>query len=249
MSRVSVLEVCLALLFCSVSLLASTAEDLEKATKKERTVFLLVTDVNAAKNAEARTMVQAVCKQVNKSVLIELDRNDTANSALVAQYRLAGAPVPLVMIIAGNGAIAGGIPVSNTTIEQLVSMVPTDKKAEVLKAVQAGQSVMITATSKHLPKEEAMSSACAAACSQLQGKCSAIKIDLEDKDELPFLNELKINPATAEPVTVVINAQGQMAGSFQGAVEVGTLVQAATKKVGGCCSGGSSSSSCGPKKK
>ena len=84
-----------------------------------------------------------------------------------------------------------------------------------------------------MPKETSVSSACAAACGQMQGKCTSIKINLDEDDELPFLNELKINPQSKEPVTVVINAQGQVTGSFAGAVEVGNLVQAATKKAGG----------------
>jgi hypothetical protein len=242
--------ICMLVALTSTQLLAITAEELEKAASKGKTVFMLVTEPNAGGIEQAREMVNASSKQVKKSTVIQLDRADAANSALVVKYRLTGAPLPLIMVLAGNGAIAGGIPAANTTVEQLVKWVPTAKKAEVLKAVQDGQSVLITAASKGMLKETSVSSACAAACGQMQGKCTSIKINLDDDDELPFLNELKINPQSREPVTVVINAQGQVTGSFAGGVEVGNLVQAATKKAGGCCpSGGASSSSCGPTKK
>jgi hypothetical protein len=240
--------ICMLVAFTSTQLFATTAAELEKATDKGKTVFLLVFEPNTQGLEPAREIVNTASKQVKKSTIIELNRADAANEALVGKYRLAGAPIPLIMVLAGNGAIAGGLPAANLSSEQLVKMVPTAKKSEVLKAVQDGQSVLITAAGKKMPKETSMSSACAAACGQMQGKCTSIKIDLDDDDELPFLNELKINPQSKEPVTVVINAQGQVTGSFSGAVEVGSLVQAANKKAGGCCGGGSSSS-CGPTKK
>jgi hypothetical protein len=240
--------ICMLVALTSTQLFATTTDELAKATDKGKTVFLLVFEPNAQGIEPAREIVNAASSQVKKSTVIQLDRADATNSALVAKYRLAGAPLPLIMVLAGNGAIAGGIPAANTTTEQVVKFVPTAKKAEVLKAVQEGQSVLITAASKKMPKETNVSSACAAACGQMQGKCTSIKINLDDDDELPFLNELKISPQSVEPVTVVINAQGQVTGSFAGAVEVSNLVQAATKKAGGCCGGGSSSS-CSPKKK
>ncbi len=240
--------ICMFVALTSTQLLATTAEELEQAASKGKTVFLLVTEPTVSGTEAAREMARTAGEQVRKSTVIELNRVDQANATLVTKYRLTAAPVPLILVIARNGAIAGGLPAASVTSEQLVKMVPTAKKAEVLKAVQDGQSVLITAASKKMPKETSMSSACAAACSQMQGKCTSISINLDDDDELPFLNELKINPQSKEPVTVVVNAQGQVTGSFAGAVEVGNLVQAATKKAGGCCGGGSSSS-CSPKKK
>ena len=249
MRFIRLLGMCLLIALASVQLLAATADELDKAISKEKTVFLLVTEPTVSGTDAARELARTASKQVKNTTVIELNRVDQANADLVAKYRLTAAPVPLILVIAHNGAIAGGLPASSLTAEQLVKMVPTAKKAEVLKAVQDGQSVLITAASKKMPKETSMSSACAAACGQMQGKCTSIKININDEDELPFLNELKINPQSTDPVTVVINAQGQVTGSFAGGVEVGNLVQAATKKAGGCCPGGSSSSSCGPTKK
>lgn len=229
---------------------ATTTDELKQAQDKKKTVFLLVTEPNAAKVDEAREMIKAATKQAKKSTVIELDRADNANTDLVNQYRLAGVPLPLILVIASNGAIAGGLPAEKASAEELAQMVPTPKKAEVLKAVQSGQAVFVTASQKKMASEAKAIGSCAAACAQMQGKSQNIQINLEDKSELPFLTELKIDPLSPEPVTVVINAQGQVAGSFQGAVEVSNLVQAATKKAGGCCPpGGASSSSCGPTKK
>ena len=250
MLKQTILGAALSLVMLSASLSASTADDLQRAARKGKPVFLLVTDAATPGGESAREMIKAAMKQVKKSTLIELNRTEPANSPLVAEYRLAGAPAPLILVLAANGAIAGGIPAEKATPEQLVKMIPTMKKGEVLKAVQAGQAVLITASQKKMVREATVMNSCAAACGQMQGKCVSVIINLEDESELPFLNELKINPQAAEPVTVVINAQGQVTSSFQGAVEVTNLVQAANKKVGGCCPGGNtSSSSCAPAKK
>lgn len=233
----------------TAALYATTSDDLKSAADKSKTVFLLVTEPNVAGVDQAKDLIKDAMKEVKKAKMVELDRADNANTDLVSQYRLSGAPLPLILVLASNGAIAGGMPAGQATVDQLVKMVPTPKKAEVLKAVATGQAVFITASQKKMASEAKAMGACAAACSQMQGKSLTVQINMDDKSELAFLNELKIDPNSAEPVTVVINAQGQVTGSFQGAVDTGNLIQAATKKAGGCCPGGSSSSSCGPTKK
>ncbi|MDD4051554.1 MAG: hypothetical protein PHR28_06620 [candidate division Zixibacteria bacterium] len=119
-----------------------------------------------------------------------------------------------------------------------------------MKALQAGKAVFVTASRKGMAAESGVMSACAAACGQMAGKSAAVQIDLDDPAEVAFIQELKLKPEAAQPTTVVINTQGQITGAFNGPVEVGNLVQAATKKAGGCCPGGAASSAgCGPTKK
>ena len=73
---------------------------------------------------------------------------------------------------------------------------------------------------------------------------------MDDDKELPFLTQLKVDPASKEAVTLVFNKSGQLSGSYTGALQVADLVQATTKKVGGCCPPGiNSSKSCAPPKR
>jgi hypothetical protein len=62
---------------------------------------------------------------------------------------------------------------------------------------------------------------------------------------------MKVNLASTEPVTLVINPQGQITGTYTGAADVNALVQAATMKVGGCCpkTVTNPNASCAPPKK
>ena len=242
----------LGLLFVSIlsSLAAgSTQQDLESATKRQRVAFILVTEPGASGVDQARGLIHAATKKVKKSVLVELDRSDPANADIVQQYRLAGAPVPLILVAARNGVLAGGLPAAQATVDLLVEIVPSPKMAAILQEVQAGKAVFITVSRKGRTSQSG--AACMAACSQMKDRSALIQIDMDDPNETRFLTQLKIDRAATEPVILVVNPQGQITGTYTGAVDVASLVQAATMKAGGCCpstvSGGSKS--CPPTQK
>ncbi len=231
------------------SLLASPADDLQSASNHGDVAFLLVTEPGISGIQRAESIINEAMQQVKNSVLIELNRADKENLSLVGKYRLSGAQVPLILVFASNGAMAGGNLASKLTTQQLVNMVPSPKKAEVLKALQGGQAVFLTATRDGMSAKSDVADCCASASGQLRGKCTSIDVNMDDKAEAAFLKQLKVNTQSTEPVTVVINAQGQVTGSFNGPVDIAKLVQAATKKVSsGCCPPGSGKS-CGPTKK
>jgi hypothetical protein len=213
--------------------IASTQQDLESAAKRQRVAFILVMEPGAGGVDQARDLIHEAMTKVKKSVLVEVDRSDPANAAIVERYRLAGAPVPLILVAARNGVLAGGLPAAQATVDGLVGMVPSPKMAAILQELQAGKSVFITVGRKGMATRS--QAACMAACSQLQDKSALIQIDADDPAEAGFLTRLKIDGASAEPVVLVVNPQGQITGTYAGAVDVASLVQAASKKAGGCC--------------
>ena len=90
--------------------LASVQTDIEQANKAGKAVFLVVTDPGVKETGQALEIARGAQKMAPESTVIEMNRSDTVNSQLVAQYRLAGAPVPLILLIASNGVVAGGVP-------------------------------------------------------------------------------------------------------------------------------------------
>jgi hypothetical protein len=230
---------------------ASTQKDLDSAAKHGKIAFIVVTDKGTEGADQAADMAKQAAGQVKKSTVVRLDRSDPANADLVAKYRLAGAPVPLILLAARNGVIAGGLVAAQATADKLVGMVPSPKKAEVLQQLQSGKAVLIQANRKSMATQADCSAACAAACGQLQDRCVTVQIDMDDPAETAFLASMKVNTASTEPVTLVVNAQGQITGTYNGAAEVAALVQAATKKAGGCCPSTvqNPNASCAPAKK
>ncbi|MBK9472888.1 MAG: hypothetical protein IPO18_11445 [bacterium] len=229
----------------------STRTELAGATSQGKVAFILVTDPGVVGIPQAKDLIQTTMKQVKNATMVELVRSDPANADLVAEYRLAGAPVPLILVAARNGVLAGGLIAAQASTEKLLAIVPSPKKADVLKALQSGKAVFITASRKGMASQSGAMASCAAACGQMKNQGVAIAIDLDDPQEAEFLGQLKASRTATEPMTFVINAQGQLTQTYTGATEVASLVQAATKSAGGCAPGAcgpGAASSCGPKK-
>jgi hypothetical protein len=225
---------------------ASVQTDIEKAKKAGKTVFLVVTEPGITGEEKAVSIANQAHKSVAKSTVIEMNRADSTNREIVTKYRLAGAPLPLILTIASNGVVTGGLTVDRATPESLVKMIPSPKKAEVLQALSEKKAVFVVASRKSMVDRAKIFDTCKDTCSQMKNKAAFVSIDMDDKKENSFLSQLKINILSTEPVTAVINPQGRITGTFNGSVEVKKLVQAAAKKAsGGCCPGGSKKG-CGP---
>jgi hypothetical protein len=229
---------------------ASPQKDLEKATEREEVIFLLVTGEGATGVEQARDLIHQVMKEVDNSTLVVLDRSDAANADLVARFRVASVPVPLILIVAPNGVTAGGVPAAKATAEKLLTLVPSPRKAEMLQALNNGKAIFAVAGRGSMDTQAAALAACTAACGQMGGASVVIMIDMDDPAEVAFLTQIKVDTASAEPVTVVVNPQGQFTGRYTGTPEVADLVAAATKRVAGCCPSSvqNPNASCAPKK-
>jgi hypothetical protein len=232
----------LALFLCLLPLVAAASPqgDLDAAAKKGKFAYLLISQPGTAGEAEAREMVEAAAKQVQGSVVVELNRADAANSSLVEKLRVGSAPVPLILLFVPNGAMTG-ILASQATVEKVVRLAPSPKKAEVLLALQSGKAVFVTAARKGMGAQVRAQESCARACGKLGSGSFSILVDMDDPAEAQFLADLGVSPAATEPVIVVLNVQGMITGKYVGAAPVGDLVEAANKKAGGCAPG-----SCGP---
>ncbi|MHC4213194.1 MAG: hypothetical protein ACYSWP_07485 [Planctomycetota bacterium] len=229
-----------------VIVFASTTDQIQTAVSNGNVAFVLVTEPGVTGTDQARQKIQDAITKVPGSVMIESNRADVVNSSFVQEYKLSSAPIPLILVFASNGAMAGGNMASKLKVQQLVAIVPSPKKAEMLKAVQSGQVAYVTVSRSGMTSKSEVEKGCAAACTQMQGKCVVIDVDMDDLDERQFLNQLKVNFASAEPITFVINAKGQVTGSYNGIVEVETLITSATKVVSSGCCPPNSGKTCAP---
>jgi hypothetical protein len=234
---------------CFANVFAARPQDaLQAAAKQGRPALLLVTGPEAQGVDSARATVSAAAKLIKGCVTVELDRSDAANAPFVASYRLVSAPVPVILVFASNGSLAGGVVAARTSPPAVASMIPTPKKAEVLQALQSGNAVFIVVSRKGMKENAKVMENCALARGQVKGKATIVQVDLGDAAEQRFLGELRVDTAVDAPETIAVNAQGQLTGAFSGVADAVTLAQAATKQAAGCCSAGSSAKSCPPPK-
>ncbi|MFH1320155.1 MAG: hypothetical protein ABII90_05805 [Bacteroidota bacterium] len=226
----------------------SVSEEIEKANNAGKAVFMVVTDPAVVNTTNALNTAQQAKKLHPKSAVIKMNRSDAVNKELVAKYRLAGAPLPLILVIASNGVVTGGYQVNQATADNLVALIPSPKKAEVLLTLNQRKSAFIVVSKKSMLKKKEVVSKCQLACAEMNNRAKVIEIDLDDTKEKSFLSELKVNQLATQPQTYVINANGQMTGTLSGVVDTKTLIATATKAAGGGCCPKGSKKSCGPTK-
>lgn len=215
---------------------AQTSAEIEKANKSCKTVFLVAYNAEGADANKAFSIADEAKKSLKtSSVVIKMSTSDAANSSLIAKYRLAGAPMPLVLILDKNGTPSGGLVLKDATAEKLVELVPTPRTSELLKALADGKSVYVVVYKDAMPSQKDIMNNCATACSKMDNKSVIVKVSLDDKKETKLIQSLKCDLNAKEPVTYVVNTAGQITGTFNGITDVSSLISSAKKAPAGGC--------------
>jgi competence protein ComGC len=218
------------MLFTSINLFAVTAQEaIATANKSGLIVFLVITDAGNANTQQALDIANQAHTKYQKSEVIQMNRSDEANQALVAKYGVSKAPLPLILVIASNGVVTGGFPSYQATADLLVNVIPSPVKADVMKALSDGKSVFLVVSSKNMKEKDEVMNTCQQACIEMQNNTKLIALDLNDQKEKAFIAEMKIDPSITSPQTFVINSKGQITGTFNNDVNTTELVATAKK--------------------
>jgi hypothetical protein len=228
---------------------------LDDSLREGHDIFLIVTEPQAQGIDSARELARKAAGLAPQATVVEMNRLDPENAALVARFRLSAAPVPLILVIAKNGVAAGGALPARTTPEQLAALIPTPKKAEYLKALDEGRAVFLVLSRPDMPTLPAVTQTCEAAHAKMnqdaeanvkvgdtkpKDQATVLGVTLTDPAEQRFLAEMKADPRSGEPWVVVVNTRGQTTRTFLGSegLTVEALVEATKKRVSECCPGG-----------
>lgn len=228
---------------------AAVQADIEKANKAGMTVFLVVTEPGVKETAQALDIAKGAQKLSPETTVLEMNRTDAGNSQFVEKYGLAAAPVPLIVLVATNGVVTGGLPAAQAQPDMLAKMIPTPGKAEIIKALSESKAVFLIASRSTMGDRLKVLETCKNASKEMMDKAVSVTIDIDDKKESAFLEQLKVDMASTTPATYVINFQGQITGNFTGPVEVAKLTKAAATISGGGPGCGTGSKGCGPSSK
>lgn len=241
MKRALLLLVASLALAFSASAQAAVDADLTRAAAEGKPVFLIVREGTGGGADLARKVATEAQGMVPGSLVMEMDRLDPANAAVVSRHRLAAVSVPLILVIGPNGVAAGGARPHLITAGKLAKLVPSPAKAAYMKALNDGKPTFLVFARAAMPTRAAALAVSATAVETLKGAGAVVPVDLDDPREAPFVAELQIDPKTPEPVTVVVTAKGMQTGTFLGVPMAKALVDATAVKSGGCAPG-----SCGP---
>jgi len=227
----------------SFSSFADSSKEIESAKKSGKCMYLVITDKNAKGTDELVKLAEDAQKKAKKTSIIKIDRDDKANEAIITKYRLAGVPVPLILVLAPNGAVSGSLSKQDASVDKLLAFLPTPKQAEVLQGFENGKAAMIICSKKSLKDKDNLSSECDKAIKGLDNKALKVIVDVENKEEKNFLDLIK--PDLTKTTILIFNGKGQYTSTLEANASSDDIIKAVNKKMGGGCCPGGSGSGCG----
>ena len=224
----------------------SATEQITNAAKAGKAVFLVVTGTGITETDKAIAIANAAKEIYKNAIIVEMDRDDPSNEQLVSEYRLAGAPLPLILVISSKGFPTGGYLLAQATPENIAALIPSPKLEDVYQAIFDGKYAIVVFSKKSFTDKPEVLKTCKEAISMLNNEAVLIEVDMDDSKEENFLNQLRIDKSQiSASLTLVINKQGQIAGTATTLPDAAKLVAAAKTPVKGGCGPGCGPAGCG----
>jgi hypothetical protein len=223
----------------------NSANQIETATKAGKAVFVVVTGTGVTDTDKATAIAKGANAIYKNAVIIQMNRDDASNVQLVSEYRLSGAPLPLILVISSKGFPTGGYILSQATAENIAALVPSPKLEDVYAAIGNKKIALVVFTKKSFADRSEVLKECKNAVSKLNNNAVIVEVDMDNSEEASFMNQLRIDKSVKNSVTLVINTQGQVAGTSTTVPDATKLVAAATAPVKSGCGPGCGPAGCG----
>lgn len=220
--------------------------ELEKAKADGKAVFVVVTGNGSADTEKAVSIAEGAKSIYKNAEVVEMNRDDAANAELVNEWRLTGAPVPLILVLSSKGQLTGGRLLTQATAENVAELVPSPKLETVYSAIANNKHAIVVFTKDSFSDKPETLKSCKEAVTMLENHAVLVEVDMNDSKESSFMKQLRINEATTTAsVTLVINNQGQVAGTSTTIPDAKKLATAALTPVRGGCGPGCGPAGCG----
>ena len=222
------------------------AENISAAKTAGKAVFLIVTGTSSTETDKAFLIANGANKIHKNAVVVQMNRDDASNAQLVKEYGLLGTPVPLILVISSQGYPTGGYILAQATAENIAALVPSPKLEDVYAAINSGKYAIVAFSKKSFTDKPEVLKECKKAVSMLNNEAVFVDVDLDDSKEASFMNKLRIDKTqVSASLTLVINKQGQVAGTATTIPDAAKLVEAAKKPVAAGCGPGCGPAGCG----
>ena len=224
------------------------AIDRAAAAKKYLFIFFWKTESDDT-TAMKKVFEDAIQKAGDRAESVHVCLADPAERGIVDKFGLDRAPMPLALAIAPNGAVMGGFP-GKFTEQDLLGAFGTPCTERCMKLLQQGKLVFLCVQGgKTKSNEEALKGIREfKADERFTSATEIVLLDPADSAETPFLSDLKIDPQTADAVTVFLAPPGAPIAEYKGATDKAELVATLEKASSACAGGKCGPNGCGPQK-
>ncbi|WP_042371926.1 hypothetical protein [Bacteroides neonati] len=223
---------------CSAEKNTTVKDQLAKAKDNNNMVLMVVTDKNNSAE-KMNGLVKESIKDLQNITIVQMSMDDEKNADLVKEYKLSGAPMPVLLLFSNKGLMLGGMVEAQVTKEAIVDAIPTPKYSDITFALSQGKPVFAVVSNNKFKSDKSARELCESAKKEMTGKAEIIVIDAEDAKESKLISMLNIKNKLEDTFIIAINGQGIMSGRFDVIPAQTELVAAATKVVqSGCAPGG-----------
>ena len=215
---------------------------LEQATKDKKYLFIFFfkDPQDSATQAMRPVFDSTLAKVADKAETFYVNLTNPTEKAIVAKYEADRAPMPLVMVIAPNGAIMAGLSLKFDEYTILNAFNgPGAEKA--LKALQDRKFVVLTVQNdKTTDNASSLKTAQEFKDDKQYAQTEIVHVDPAAAAEAKFLHSFQIDLGTKEAITVLLAPPGYQIGVFKGQTSKKALVDALTAATAPCkcCPGG-----------
>jgi len=215
--------------------------ELDNAKKTGKALFIVVTGKGAIGTDKALTIAKSANVIYKNAVVVQMNRDEFVNAQLVKKWQLESAPLPLILVVSRKGFPTGGYVLDQANAENVAALVPTPKLENVNEAIASGKPAFIVFTKKSMLDRTKVLKICQNAVSKLNNNAVIVEVDMDDSKEANFIKQLQVDKSSKVSLTLVINKQGQLAGTSPTEPDAKNLAAAAIAVVSGGCGPG-----CGP---
>ncbi len=219
----------------------AAATAIADAAKANKYIFLFFYRTEDEPTLAARKTFDAVVEKfVDRATSTAVNVTDPLEQALVNKYQLNRTTMPLVLVMAPNGAVTRGFP-GQITEAQLEMAFVSPGMQKVLKALQDRKMALLCVQNDATQHNaEAMQGVKDFVADALYAKTTeVITIDPTDAAEDSLLKQFNVDPKTEEAVTVFVAPPGKIVGTYKGETKKDVLVAAAKTAAKACTPGGS----------
>ena len=197
------------------------------------TLVLFWRENSPATQEMTEALKRAVAQRSQRAEWIAINVNDPSQRAVVERYHVERAPMPMVLCIAPNGAVTGGI-TRQLTDAAIEKALVTPKMTEATKALQDKRIAVI-----HVKRDPKLALPAGAAGfiadPAFKDRSTVINVSLDDAAEARFVKEMEFKPEElSDSMIVVLAPPGVLVGKYQGSVST-EQIASDLHAAGKCC--------------
>lgn len=207
---------------------------LQQCSAQQKYAFLLFyRDDNAVTRSMAQSVQASLSGHADRATVAHVSVTNPAEQAIIQQFGVARAPLPLVLAVAPNGAITA-MASQKISPQQVAAAFVTPRAADCMKAMQDRKLVMVCVSSSARTATPAVVGEFQAD-PEFKDRIRVISVQANDPAEAQFLQQIEIDPAAMKGSEIVFLAPpAVLVGKFTSTATKAELV-AALNEAGKCC--------------